>query len=91
VPRLGVGLNVLDPSAVDGCVFQVEKLCSVHSIRPFGCRIFFCDPSATDWQQEQYELYHRELKDLHRRFNVPYFYVEWRQALSALNISQTQR
>src|SRR5690348_9608071 len=32
-----------------GCPFQVNRLCSVHTIRPFGCRMFFCDPSATEW------------------------------------------
>src|SRR4051812_18059800 len=26
-----------------GCPFQVGGLCSVHLIRPFGCRVFFCD------------------------------------------------
>src|SRR4051812_20464697 len=26
-----------------GCRFQVKGLCSVHTIRPFGCRVFFCD------------------------------------------------
>jgi hypothetical protein len=58
-------------------------LCGVHAIRPFGCRIFFCDPTAGDWQQQQYELFHAELKKLHERFDVPYFYVEWRFALNA--------
>src|SRR6476660_5398588 len=26
-----------------GCPFQAGKLCGVHAIRPFGCRMFFCD------------------------------------------------
>jgi Fe-S-cluster containining protein len=67
----------------DGCPLQIGKLCGVHAIRPFGCRIFFCDPTATAWQQEQYELFHQELKQQHQRFDVPYFYVEWRAALAA--------
>src|SRR5688500_9413909 len=25
-----------------GCPFQLGGLCSVHTIRPFGCRVFFC-------------------------------------------------
>src|SRR5205085_12556308 len=33
-----------------GCPFQLAKLCGVHALRPFGCRIFFCDPAATQWQ-----------------------------------------
>jgi Fe-S-cluster containining protein len=73
--------------AGDGCPLQKENLCSVHAIRPFGCRIFFCDTTATQWQQERYELFHAELKQLHERFDVPYFYVEWRSALAAIGVS----
>jgi Fe-S-cluster containining protein len=67
-----------------GCPFQVAKLCGVHAIRPFGCRIYFCDATSTQWQQEAYEVFHAKLKRLHESFAVPYFYVEWRQALRAL-------
>lgn len=67
-----------------GCPFQVNKLCSVHTIRPFGCRMFFCDPTATEWQNELYERFHARLKRLHESLGVPYAYVEWRQALRAL-------
>jgi Fe-S-cluster containining protein len=75
------------PAAADPatCPLQVNRLCSVHPIRPFGCRIFFCDPTATEWQNEQYERFHARLKRLHDDLNVPYFYVEWRQALRALS------
>lgn len=69
-----------------GCPFQVKKLCSVHAIRPFGCRMFFCDPTALEWQNQAYERFHAELKQLHERLNVPYFYVEWRSALAALDL-----
>ena len=64
-----------------GCPFQVGGLCGVHSIRPFGCRIFFCDANSTEWQNQQYERLHGEIKVLHERLQVPYFYVEWRDAL----------
>ncbi len=67
-----------------GCPFQVGGLCSVHAIRPFGCRVFFCDATSTGWQSEQYERFHKELKRLHEALGVPYFYVEWRAALAAL-------
>jgi Fe-S-cluster containining protein len=70
-----------------GCPFQVERLCSIHAIRPFGCRMFFCDATATEWQNERYEQFHAELKRLHEELNVPYFYVEWRAALSALGLT----
>jgi Fe-S-cluster containining protein len=66
------------------CPFQANKLCGVHGIRPFGCRMFFCDATATDWQQAAYERYHAKLKQLHEELEVPYVYLEWRQALQAL-------
>ena len=64
-----------------GCPLQVGRVCGVHSIRPFGCRIFFCDSTSSEWQHEQYERFHAELKQLHVGLRVPYFYVEWRHAL----------
>lgn len=70
-----------------GCPFQSNKLCGVHAIRPFGCRMFFCDATATDWQNETYERFHARLKALHDELGVPYYYVEWRQALNLLGLA----
>ena len=67
-----------------GCPYQIAGKCSVHTIRPFGCRIYFCDPTAQDWQQDQYEQFHTRLKQLHDELSIPYLYVEWRQGLKAL-------
>jgi Fe-S-cluster containining protein len=67
-----------------GCPFQIAGRCGVHAIRPFGCRIFFCDPSSTQWQQDQYEQFHADLQQIHERLQVPYFYVEWREAIRAM-------
>ncbi len=64
-----------------GCPWQVDKACEAHAFRPFGCRIYFCDPSARQWQEETYERYHQRLKLLHEQFSVPYRYVEWRLAV----------
>lgn len=75
------GANALSAWDGSGCPFQKNKLCSVHPIRPFGCRMFFCDATSTEWQNEQYERFHGELKRLHERLEVPYFYIEWREAL----------
>ena len=69
-----------------GCPYQAARFCSVHRFRPFGCRVFFCDPLAAEWQQVQYERFHRNLKELHQRLQVPYFYLEWRQALAATGL-----
>ena len=67
-----------------GCPFQAGKLCGVYDRRPMGCRLFFCDTTATQWQQECYERFHAQLKNLHSQFDVPYRYLEWRAALAAL-------
>lgn len=69
-----------------GCPFQIGRLCGIHSIRPFGCRIFFCDPTSTDWQQQEYENFHARIKQLHQTHQIPYFYMEWRQALGSLGL-----
>jgi Fe-S-cluster containining protein len=69
-----------------GCIFQDGKLCRVHAIRPMGCRIFFCDATATDWQREVYEHFHARLKELHRDLSIPYAYVEWRLACQKIGL-----
>lgn len=81
-------MNLARPTGWNGlgCPFQRGKLCTVHKIRPFGCRIFFCDPTATDYLADLYEQFHAELKRLHDQFSVPYAYMEWRSALRQLNL-----
>jgi hypothetical protein len=74
-----------------GCPFQIGKLCGVHGFRPFGCRVFFCDPTATQWQQDQYERFHGELRKRHDELGIPYFYVEWRAGLRAVGLSPQSR
>lgn len=70
-----------------GCPYQQDGLCGVHDIRPLGCRLFFCDPSAEQWMNDQYEQFHADLKRLHERLGVPYLYMEWRQALEAVGLT----
>jgi Fe-S-cluster containining protein len=67
-----------------GCPFQVGKLCGAHAIRPFGCRVFFCDATAMDWQEQQYAHFHALLRQLHETLQVPYYYLEWRSALRSV-------
>jgi Fe-S-cluster containining protein len=74
------------PSDPSTCPFQLAGLCSVHAIRPFGCRVFFCDATAQQWQNEQYEQFHARLRQLHDQLDVPYRYVEWRAALAELGL-----
>lgn len=68
------------------CPLLAGGLCSVHAIRPFGCRIYFCDPTATDWMHATYDRYHARLRDLHDRHHLEYRYVEWRYALQQLGL-----
>ena len=70
-----------------GCPYQVAGRCSAHDARPFSCRVYFCDDATNDWQQQQYELMHRRLRDLHDLHGVPYLYVEWREALRACGLA----
>lgn len=80
-------LGRADPPDGEGCPFQVSGLCSVHAIRPFGCRIFFCDPTAADWQRKQYEYFHARLRRIHDELGIAYAYVEWREALAAVGLT----
>ena len=73
-----------DAANTAGCPYQIGGLCTVHAIRPFGCRIFFCDATSDGWQHARYEEFHAELKRLHEELAVPYRYVEWRDALREL-------
>lgn len=67
-----------------GCPWQVNELCTARTGRPLGCRVYFCDPSSTSWQNNVYERYHRLLKILHDRAELPYAYMEWRAGLGTL-------
>lgn len=68
----------------EGCPYQIDGLCVARQARPMGCRIYFCDETAQDWQQTLYERYHARLRTLHESFAVPYGYLEWRAALRRL-------
>lgn len=64
-----------------GCPFQIQKRCGVHSIRPQGCRIYYCDPTAQGWQEELCERTLAEVRRIHDRHGIPYRYGEWRAML----------
>ena len=64
-----------------GCVFQRGKVCTVHAVRPMGCRLYFCQAGTQDWQHEQYEIFLTRLKAMHTSHDLPYAYVEWRAGL----------
>ena len=76
-------LRDADLVGVDGCVFQVNGMCTARELRPLGCRVYLCDPAAKAWQDEVYERYLKELREMHDRWGVAYRYLEWRAGLAA--------
>ena len=64
------------------CPYQVDGACSVHTVRPMGCRVFFCQAGQEAWQRDLYERMLGELRRLHERFALPYRYAEWRGLLA---------
>ena len=70
------------PDGEATCPFQVGGQCTAREHRPLGCRIFFCDPSAKDWQGPEYERLHAELTRIGESHGVAYQYGEWLSALS---------
>jgi Fe-S-cluster containining protein len=64
-----------------GCLFQSANLCTVHGIKPLGCRVYFCDRSAREWQQSLSEHGLAQIRGLHDRHGIEYRYGEWRAML----------
>lgn len=74
----------LDPTKVGlegACAFQRSGLCAIHTVRPMGCRIFFCQKGTQDWQQLLYESFLGRLRQLHEQEALEYRYMEWRNGL----------
>lgn len=74
-----------EPGEIDltgPCVYQREGMCSVHAIRPLGCRAFFCQEGTQQWQNELYEDFQKRLRAMHDAHDVPYRYMEWRAGLA---------
>lgn len=67
----------------DDCPFLIANACSVHAIKPTGCRIYFCDASAEAWQHDLSERVLAMLRSLHERHGIEYRYGEWRTMLAA--------
>lgn len=71
----------------DTCPFLNAKRCTVHAIRPMGCRVYFCDATARDWQNDLFEHCHRTIADLHEYESIPYEFGEWRAMLRRMTIA----
>ena len=72
---------VVEARARGGCPFQVGTLCGVHTIKPVGCRTYFCDPTSQAWQEALTERAHAMVRALHVSTGTPYRYMEWRALL----------
>lgn len=85
VSRLDIPLTPesLDAALLRGdCPFLHSHLCSVHAVKPLGCRVFFCDRSAAPWQQDLSERCLTLIRTIHERRTLPYRYGEWRTMLA---------
>lgn len=60
----------------EGCPFQQGLLCTAREKRPFGCRVFFCDPKYAGQAEVLSEKYLERLRQLHRETDTPWHYAE---------------
>ncbi len=67
-----------------GCPFQIDNLCSVHTIKPLGCRTYYCDETAQEWQKDLTERMLAKIRAIHDRHALEYRYGEWRGMLGLL-------
>jgi Fe-S-cluster containining protein len=74
-------LIAVDPAA-GTCPYQQAGRCTAREHRPLGCRVFFCEESARDWQGPEYERHLSRLKQIGADFDIPYRYREWLSALA---------
>ncbi|MCX5691695.1 MAG: YkgJ family cysteine cluster protein [Planctomycetota bacterium] len=72
------------------CPFLNQNLCTVHGIKPVGCRVYFCDAWAQDWQEELSERALSMVRTLHERHAIEYRYGEWRSMLGMFTSDSTQ-
>ena len=64
------------------CPFLEGNLCGVHAIKPLGCRVYFCDRSAQEWQQDLSERMLARVRAIHDEHAIEYRYGEWRAMLA---------
>jgi len=56
------------------CVFQENDICTIHRIRPLGCRTFFSEaPNSTD-HQNLFEVYHKKIKEIGNESDIEYIF-----------------
>ena len=90
-PPSATSLAVLNSgglSSGDTCPHARGGRCQIRSVRPMGCRIFYCDPAARHWQGPMTEAYLARLRELHDTLGVPYFYADWMKVQEMLEQSE---
>jgi len=65
------------PVTEDVCPHAIDGMCHARVGRPLGCRVFYCDPQAQDWQGPMTEEMLAQLREMHVQLNVPYAYQDW--------------
>lgn len=68
----------------DVCPHAYGGTCHARDRRPLGCRIFFCDLAAQQWQSPLMETLLARLRVLHDTLGVRYFYADWMIVLRAV-------
>jgi Fe-S-cluster containining protein len=82
-PASLLSLPLLDSAkSRGGCPFQSNNLCTIHTIKPLGCRLYFCDASAQQWQHDLSETLLARIRALHNDHDIEYRYGEWRAMLA---------
>ena len=85
------GGSAIPPITDDVCPHAVGGVCQARDRRPMGCRIFYCDPSAGDWQGPMTETGLATLRTMHEPFDVPYFYADWMAVLHAISQADSRQ
>jgi Fe-S-cluster containining protein len=62
------------------CPYQQKGRCVGRTVRPLGCRMYFCNEDDLAYQAI-YERTHERIGELHQREEIPYRYVELTAAL----------
>lgn len=70
------------------CPHAHDGKCHARDRRPLGCRLFYCDPNAQQWQGPLSEFFLQELRNMHQELGVDYFYAEWLHVLRILQSPQ---
>lgn len=73
---LNAGQSQAAPTLEQGvCCFRDSAKCTVHEVRPLGCRTFFCDPKYKPLEQDLYHKYYRRIQSLADRHGVSWEYA----------------